>query len=1635
MITLSPSSFVALLAILLGAVFSSSSSAARLTERVSRRHDQGVTAAVEVHPHVPPGESGVRITQLKTAPASGPNAVDDSRRPVEILRDHWGTPYVFADHETDGFFGLGYAGAEDRMLQMDLLRRRGAGRLAEVFGEPSFETDRAARIAGHARHALGAFAKLPGEMQEWLKAYAAGVNAWMQEHSDVIARRFQALGVLPEPWTPVDCLLAARGTLSLGSPFNEGPVNEYHRFQGLAAQVGEAEASKQFQMVIDDDTAIVPETEMAKDTELYQRLKARAKTTGFSLRAAPGEGPKMSHAWAVGGKRSTTGKPILENDPQLPLCTPPFFYEFHLAAGRITARGVGVPGCPGLFVGFNRHVAWGGSALGADSVVIFLDRLTPDGQGYLFKGRPVPFDRRLEVITVKGGPDVVQEVFTSRHGTVFNSLARNPRPGEAYLCYDPQSLEEGTDARAMLALLTARDWTEFRSALTHYYDPGLHIVYADVAGNIGYQTAVYRPLTARSPRLALEGWTGDHELTGRIPLDELPHMLNPDTGFISHANNLPVGSWYPHDLGLATGGNGDTGRSLRLRQLLAGERNFSVDDFEATVHRDDLNPMIATLLPVARKVVEEDRVTDTGVRRLLDGLKGWNLHAGTARQFPGARALENTLTPYRRAGLQNIYGAGGGGVAHLARKVSAAFVKDGSTPKNPAVREYLVNWLRAGTVDGNRRGAASDDWTTRMTQARPAAAGEWTIRIPYQRSIPLNLPVVDAALDLVSPPLTCLDQGTIWSQPGNVYTHIVDLADVDNSRAMIAPGNAEDPESPLRKAGVEIWVKGGTRPAPLSRQKIEPLIASRLAPAVQPYNGAIGPRERVVDQAPAAARFLPAIPAVKAEAQANTKPLPGRKPDDPALEAAFRYLLRNERTPAEIDAKIDEVTRYVAGQPALETQLQEALKLGVYLVEESQAGRLKVSYGSPHCLKRMLDLLGQQNPPRPPSGPQRAPAPRPEAPSPRASSSPAQPEVWLCAGERIADLLSPDAEWSFVKQHLSGIKLYVDQVNDATPEQLREIVRLVQENRYQVAVELGGCLDFAPMDDTAGEWSARHELAKIAKFYAAGGKVDFLDLDGPVRRLMHPEDRRDGQRFESMELAVDELVDAVRLIRQAHPEIRFWLLTNFPNWGYKGDVSYHARGPQRQDYGEYDAAHRLVWEKLKAAGIPLSGVTIDNPYDYLLGEHSSVNLKDPKSVDWLKRVRAYEDRCRAEGLEVNLIVNSERGGHESDELFYRETLRMVDTYRTAGGRPTRWFVQSWYPHPKQIVPETAPHSMSALVKAAIERVRSDKATDTDTPPNAQSQATTESSRIALQPQPGAMQVTARVPGLDNQAFALGIPETIGCREAMLVNFPEARIEWQGPDEAGVVSCSWGPGGRISYSLQMIPADDYVDIAMTIRNRTEFFWHDVFAFNCLNPVEAPAFQDWKLDRTYMSSHGQPLRMAQTRRVKGHMPTVGFYLPERVEVGEESIFVRGFGATSPDRTDGSWIVTLSEPAGTYMASTAVEAAFLFDNLDRCCLHAAPSFGDIGPGEGSSTVSRLYLAKGGLDAFLKRRKEELPGLIARQKWARPDSPATNKVDDTAQGRASATLEARAELAKWDDASTHRPQTGPGGTAWDSH
>lgn len=320
------------------------------------------------------------------------------------------------------------------------------------------------------------------------------------------------------------------------------------------------------------------------------------------------------------------------------------------------------------------------------------------------------------------------------------------------------------------------------------------------------------------------------------------------------------------------------------------------------------------------------------------------------------------------------------------------------------------------------------------------------------------------------------------------------------------------------------------------------------------------------------------------------------------------------------------------------------------------------------------------------------------------------PEVWLCPPfNRVLELTKADANVAKSLKGITGLKLYVDSLKKAGKSDLVALATLVRKNSLRVVVEVGGTLNH-DWQDQAGEKSAQVELAKLKKWEEAGGKIDYLDVDGPVRRLLGYQawGRDPSKKFVSYDRCALELMDYLSAVRKAYPEIQFFLLTNFPNFGYRKGVSYHARGPKRQDQGDYHEIVTAVMKALKRSRISMAGATVDNPYDYFTGARKSATLKDPKTVDWVARVRDYEKFCRDNGWEFNLIVNSETGGKESDKRFFEETLDMVARYQKTGGRPNRYFVQSWYDHPRSIVPATAQYSMTALTKAIMQRLKKGK---------------------------------------------------------------------------------------------------------------------------------------------------------------------------------------------------------------------------------------------------------------------------------------------------------------------------------------
>jgi len=336
------------------------------------------------------------------------------------------------------------------------------------------------------------------------------------------------------------------------------------------------------------------------------------------------------------------------------------------------------------------------------------------------------------------------------------------------------------------------------------------------------------------------------------------------------------------------------------------------------------------------------------------------------------------------------------------------------------------------------------------------------------------------------------------------------------------------------------------------------------------------------------------------------------------------------------------------------------------------------------------------------------------------------PEVWMAV--LPADVLtSKDAEWDFVKKHLDGVKFWTQQIDYEAkdwpfqggveaPGAMKKLVKILNEHDIDIIIEkavfpqlegpsgMGG--ESGPYDSTYARRAADGEIARLKKYEKIGGKVRFFDVDGPIRHLLHPIRKKGG--FKTIEQCAEKFVEYMLLVQKEYPDIEFFALTNFPNWGYRGDIAYWGDG---QFWGDYYVALEAITRIAKKNNAPLRGFTIDNPYDYAIGEVLTPAMKyDPKTIDWVERVLDVEKHCRKNNLEFNLIFNSQRGGGESAELFCKESLIFIDLYHARGGKPDRYIVQSWYTHPdrNEIVPESNPNTFTGLVKSVIKKVKNIK---------------------------------------------------------------------------------------------------------------------------------------------------------------------------------------------------------------------------------------------------------------------------------------------------------------------------------------
>ena len=617
---------------------------------------------------------------------------------VRVDRDAWSAPHITASSVDDMVMAQGYVTAQDRLWQMDVLRRVAEGEISEVIGNGpnglALSSDRLFRTYGIRQAAERDAAALDPESRTVMEAYADGVNAFITSHQNRLPWEFGALGYKPRPWTPADSLAIVGymyRTLS-----NTWPLEIDRAW--VTQKVGPERAAQLFSQDSPDDRVIVgaapsstpaPARSPATISATLRSGSAaspgdsaasRAEDEAFSVITASDEDEDVragtgSNNWVVNGAHTASGKPLLANDPHLELTVPDIWYVVHLTAPGWNVEGAALPGEPLVVIGHNDRIAWGFTNNGADVQDLYIETFDAANlPRYRANGQWVKADVRTERIKIRGQADQVFDVYTTRHGPIVEL------DGDTSYALQWTALQPGGLSHSYLLMGRAQNWQEFKDALRDVVGPAQNAVYADVDGNIGFIVAAKIPIRKKGDgSVPVPGDTDDYEWTGYIPFDELPQAFNPPGGIIATANARVVGPGYPHYL---TDRWAPPWRTERIYDLLSAKQNLTPADMNA-IQNDVLSIPNQRL---AAALVEASRASlpqDTHTRDLLARLANWDGRAAADS------VEESFVMRVRVALLRNVLSPFLGAETGRYTWRSAVFV-------DWLLREHPVNWLPSG---------------------------------------------------------------------------------------------------------------------------------------------------------------------------------------------------------------------------------------------------------------------------------------------------------------------------------------------------------------------------------------------------------------------------------------------------------------------------------------------------------------------------------------------------------------------------------------------------------------------------------------------------------------------------------------------------------------------------------------------------------------------------------------------------------------------------------------------------------------------------------------------------------------------------------------------------------------------------
>jgi penicillin G amidase len=661
---------------------------------------------------------------------------------VDVYRDNMGIPHIYAGDLHDLFFAQGFIHAQDRFWQMDAWRHIGSGTLSEMFGDSQVSTDTFLRTLGWRQTSQAEWDAMGQESRAILQAYSDGVNAYLKDHDgEAVSLEYAVLKLLnPDykisAWTPVNSL-----TWGKAMAWDlRGNMSEEIERAVLLKTLTPQQIDQLFPPYPSDHPVIVNElsntsafTPPSEQTLTPSQVPADALTTLQhnvatldTLLGPEGHGIG-SNSWAISGKLSESGMPILANDPHLAIQMPSIWYQVDMHcmpksdACPYEMAGFSFAGVPGVIIGHNADIAWGFTNTGPDVMDLFVERVNPnDPNQYEADGKWVNFETRMETINVVGGKPVTITIRSTRHGPVisdsygditdknlehtgdfvpFKERAGIYLPEQYVIALDWTALRPSSPFEAIWGFNKAKNWDEFRTAARSFHVPAQNLTYADTQGNIGYQMPGDIPIRKKGDgRFPVPGWAGEYDWNGYIPFDQLPYSYNPPEGYIATANNQIPPAGYPY---LITA-DWDYGyRANRIVQLIKQAPAKISLAYIQDMQGDMYDANAATFVPL---LLELDARSSLGQPTAIQLLKNWNYQAESSSAAAAVfeafwrHLLQNTF----RDDLPDDYQPDGGSrwnevMRNLAKNPRDPFWDDKSTKFKV---ETMDDILKKSLADG-----------------------------------------------------------------------------------------------------------------------------------------------------------------------------------------------------------------------------------------------------------------------------------------------------------------------------------------------------------------------------------------------------------------------------------------------------------------------------------------------------------------------------------------------------------------------------------------------------------------------------------------------------------------------------------------------------------------------------------------------------------------------------------------------------------------------------------------------------------------------------------------------------------------------------------------------------------------------